>query len=250
MLNIHSHQVQRARASFDSDTDGYLSREFTTGDRQIWSVSCFFKLNTLPSSPYRVTLFANTDTTAAVYGDLYLAFSPTSTNPLNTVNVVANSNINNFSASGLGIDLGDWFHLLVAVDTTQATAADRVKVWLNGSSVSAGLTNIVQNDNTNIGINGDDHTINRIAVGTDVEDLSLAYFQYIDGTAVDIADVVYVSAGSLYPKKYRGAFGTNGCLLLFNDSSSLGDDTSGNSNDWTTNGTPLRRVTDIPPVSF
>jgi hypothetical protein len=49
-------------------------------------------------------------------------------------------------------DTSAWYHFVVAVDTTQATATNRVKVWINGESVSfrsasypAQNTNLVNN---------------------------------------------------------------------------------------------------------
>ena len=58
-------------------------------------------------------------------------------------------------------------------------------------------------------------------------------------------------SGIWKPKAYAGSYGTNGFYLDFSDSANLGDDASGNSNDFTeTNITAADQATDTPTNNF
>jgi hypothetical protein len=63
---------------------------------------------------------------------------------------------------------------------------------------------------------------------------------FIDGSALDPTSFGEFNedTGVWQPKAYTGSYGTNGFYLNFSDNAStttLGDDLSGNGNDWTTN---------------
>jgi hypothetical protein len=58
-------------------------------------------------------------------------------------------------------------------------------------------------------------------------------------------------SGIWKPIAYTGTYGTNGFYLEFKDSSALGDDTSGNGNDFTVNNlTSIDQTTDTPTNNF
>lgn len=136
-------------------------------------------------------------------------------------------------------DVAAHYHIVVAVDSSQAVAGDRIKVYVNGNRVTAFDTNNsnVQNANYGWNFNGA-HNIGRDTGGT-------AYF---DGL---LSDVTVVSGQSLTPsafgrtspttgawvhKNYSGSYGTNGFRLLFasiSASSDFGVDSSGNSQTFT-----------------
>jgi hypothetical protein len=75
----------------------------------------------------------------------------------------------------------------------------------------------------------------------------------IDGQALDPTDFgEFDSATGIWtPIAYTGTYGTNGFYLEFKDSSALGDDTSGNGNDFTVNNlTSIDQTTDTPTNNF
>ena len=152
-------------------------------------------------------------------------------------------------------DVSAWYHIVIAVDTTQATLNNRVKAYVNGVdqglSVDAGVT---QNLDTAINHTGS-HTIGKDGASAFYY-LSgyLANIHFIDGQALTPSSFTEVSAttGQLIPKAYSGgSYGTNGFYLQFADNSSntaatLGKDTSSNGNNWTPNNFS---VTDAVPVT-
>jgi hypothetical protein len=141
-------------------------------------------------------------------------------------------------------DPSAFYEIQVAVDTTQATASNRVKVWVNGVQVTAFSTSTypTQNLNTQIG------TTAALGLGRNGSYTS-GYYDglitdvfFIDGQALDPTSFGETDAntGVWVPKAYSGTYGTNGFWLKFDDNSgvtatTLGKDSSGNGNNWTPN---------------
>ena len=139
-------------------------------------------------------------------------------------------------------DISAWYNIIVAVDTTQSTASDRIKMYINGVEETAFDTNNNPSQNANTGINNDSANLNlfRRYLGS-VNDLHYGGYctEYI---LVDGQQLTPTSFGATNPVTniwepiaYAGTYGTNGFKLNFADSSSLGEDTSGNGNDFTAN---------------
>jgi len=142
-------------------------------------------------------------------------------------------------------DPSAWYHIVFAVDTTQAVAADRIKFYVNGISVShvAGASGYpTQNYDTYVN-STTTHRINADGQvsggGIRFADCYLADVHFIDGQALDPTSFgVFDANGVWQPIEYTGTYGTNGFHLPFSDNSTtaaLGTDTSGNDNDWTVN---------------
>ena len=138
-------------------------------------------------------------------------------------------------------DPTSWYHLLIAFDTTQSTAADRVKIYVNGTQVTSfsSSTYFSQNHNLRVGP-GYTTNIGRYGAGSNYFGGYLAEFNYIDGQQLSPTDVGFTEfqTGAWKPKRYEGSYGNNGFRLDFSDNSStttLGIDKSPNGNDYTTN---------------
>jgi hypothetical protein len=141
-------------------------------------------------------------------------------------------------------DPSAWYHIVVAVDTTQATAANRLKLYVNGTEVTAfsadQRSSITQNQDTMFANN----SVQRIGVdeSTGYFDGYLTEVHFIDGSALDPTSFGEFNSdtGVWQPKAYTGSYGTNGFYLDFADNSgttstTLGADSSGNGNNWTPN---------------
>ena len=135
-------------------------------------------------------------------------------------------------------DPSAWYHVVIAVDTTQATQTNRVKVYVNGVDQALTAGNNWPPQNADLQINNTvDHRIGR----NDADDFNgyLADVHFIDGQALAPTDFGAPDDNGVWqPKKFAGTYGTNGFHLDFADNSSnaaLGTDTSGNSNTWTVN---------------
>jgi hypothetical protein len=141
-------------------------------------------------------------------------------------------------------DLSAWYHLVFALDTTQATASNRLKLYINGIEVTQFSATTYPSLNYDGFVNAATaHNIGRNPDATSEKfNGYLANVQFIDGQALTPSSFTEVSAttGQLIPKAYTGTYGTNGFYLQFADNSSntastLGKDTSGNGNNWTPN---------------
>jgi hypothetical protein len=145
-------------------------------------------------------------------------------------------------------DTSAWYHIVFAVDTTQSTASDRAKVYVNGvqqtelsgenASGGARDTPLYPDQNQDLQFNGNEaHYINKYA--TNYEDMYMAEYVFIDGSA--LAPTSFGEFDSDSPTIWKPkdvsdlTFGTNGFYLDFENASSLGADVSGNSNNWTSN---------------
>ena len=135
-------------------------------------------------------------------------------------------------------DLTNWYHIVVAVDTTQSTASDRVKLYVNGSQVTSFSTATYPSQNFETRVsNGHSEQVGAEATSYSYIDGYLAEVNFIDGTALTPSSFGETKNFVWIPKAISGlTYGTNGFRLTFADSSSLGDDTSGNGNDFTSSG--------------
>ena len=131
-------------------------------------------------------------------------------------------------------DTSKWYHIVVAIDTTQATASDRVKLYVDGDEITSFQTSVDPSLNLDTLVGSAD----TYYVGSDTSnhfDGYLAEVNYVDGQALgpDTFGVTDTSTGRWVPKALTGiTYGTNGFRLEFGSSSNLGDDTSGNTNDF------------------
>ncbi len=150
-------------------------------------------------------------------------------------------------------DTSKFYHIVVAIDTTQATASDRVKLYVDGDEITSFQTSVDPSLNLDTLVGSADSYY----VGSDSSnhfDGYLAEVNYVDGTALgpETFGVTDTSTGRWIPKTLTGiTYGTNGFRLKFQDSSALGDDTSGNGNDLTsTNLATTDQRTDSPTNLF
>ena len=144
-------------------------------------------------------------------------------------------------------DPSAWYHIVVNQDTTLGTASDRIKIYINGElqtafnpvSSGGGTTPYYPSQNSAT-INDSIHTLivggnssNNIATSFDGY---LAETYFIDGTAYAGSDFAETKNGVWIPKDASGlTFGNNGFYLNYASSGDLGNDVSGNNNDWTAN---------------
>ena len=154
-------------------------------------------------------------------------------------------------------DISAWYHIVAHVDTTQSTASNRMKMYINGVEITNfDNTNYIPQDNTDIGF-GEAEACN---IGRDVKDSNtpldgyLAEMVFIDGQALDPTSFGEFDedSGIWKPIDVSGlTYGTNGFYLDFEDSGALGDDVSGNGNDFTVNNlTAIDQTTDTPTNNF
>jgi hypothetical protein len=163
----------------------------------------------------------------------------------------------NWSTPTTGILLRDpsaWYHLVVAIDTTQATASNRVKIYLNGSDISSNFTQSNSpSQNAQLQVNNNNtmyfgySVYQTLYFGGYQSEVHFVNGQQLDATSFGASN----SSGVWYPIAYQGTWGTNGFYLKFANSASLGTDSSGNNNTWTVNNlTSVDQSTDTELNNF
>ena len=246
----------RTRAS----ASAYLNKTFSTsgtGTGKTWTFSAWIKRGTLSSSSGVFDAYntsgPSTDSIGFRSDDTFTIY-------------FANAGGGNLTTTQVFRDPSAWYHIVIALDTTQATAANRVKIYLNGTQITAfGTANYPsQNSVFNWG-NTQVNNIGRKASAVEYFDGYLAEVNFIDGQALTPSSFGSTNAltGVWQPARYTGTYGTNGFYLPFTDNSALttssnvglGKDFSGNGNYWTTNnisitaGVTYDSMTDVPTLT-
>ena len=158
-------------------------------------------------------------------------------------------------------DPSAWFHLVIAVDTTQATSTDRFKLYINGVQVTVFDQSLYPVQDRQLGWNSAvRHDIGRYAQGASKYfNGYMAEFHMVDGTALDHEDFgEFDDSGVWRPIEVSGlTYGTNGFYLKFDPSATngIGHDHSGNGNNFTptgftTSGTGTDVMSDTPTNNF
>ena len=243
---------------FRSSASAYLSRTpASAGNRQIWTWSGWVKRGALSSSGAVISCGSYSTNLFQVYFDdstnkILIQNFPNSTTP----NV-------NLHTSQVFRDPSAWYHIVIAIDTTQATAANRVKMYVNGNQVTSFSTETypAQNATPNWNTGSLQHNLGARDASTLLFDGYMTDINFIDGQALTPSSFgeTDTTTGVWKPKAYSGTYGTNGFYLKFSDiattsgsNAGLGKDFSGNSNYWTTNnisvtsGTTYDAMTDSP----
>ena len=235
---------------FDDGSSDYLDRTPSgSGNQRTFTISFWAKR----SSTGQVWLFqqgadAGTDTT-------YIGF--TSTNQFWVEDYNSGDQIS-LKTNRLIRDLTAWYNFIIAVDTTQSTASNRVKIYINGTQETSFATETYPSENYDTEINGTD----KLTIGRRVNDggsPALYYDGYlteviiVDGQQLDPTSFgAFNPVTNIWePVAYAGTYGTNGFRLDFADSSALGNDVSGNDNDFTVgNLTSVDQSTDTCSNNF
>ena len=150
-------------------------------------------------------------------------------------------------------DVSAWYHIVLAVDTTQATASNRAKLYVNGEQVTSFSATTYPSQNYDTAFaNGVNMQIGRQQSASDYFNGLMTHIHFIDGLAYD-ADTfgeIDSTTGIWIAKTSPSVtYGTNGFFLKGENSGALGTDSSGNGNNFTVNGTPTQTI-DTPSNVF
>jgi hypothetical protein len=156
-------------------------------------------------------------------------------------------------------DPSAWYHLVVSVDYTNATQANRARIFVNGVNYGAAYNDLASGDGQ---INGNwSHWIGQRDGGSTSNrwDGYMAELHFLDGiTVTDASSFGESDANGVWrPIEYTGSHGTNGFYLTFDPSATngIGHDHSGNGNNWTptgftTSGTGTDVMSDTPTTNW
>jgi hypothetical protein len=233
------YQIERS-LRFNSADSAYLNRTpGSASNRRTWSWSGWVKRGALGSAiyPYLITAYDSSgarETYFNIEGDC-LRFA---------VDNTSSGNIYLIQTTQVFRDPSAWYHIMVVLDTTQATTSNRLKMYVNGTQITAFSTANypAQNYDATINLNVI-HNIGRSArAAAYYYDGYMTEVNFIDGQALTPSDFgeTDTNTGVWKPKAFSGTYGTNGFYLKFADNSNttaatLGKDSSGNGNNWTPN---------------
>ena len=231
------YEIQRS-LRFNDDDSSYLNKTFSSsGNRRTFTFSFWAKLGDLAAQKNIIT--ASSTPGASNASSPRTEFRFTGNGGILFATNITGSSWSSLSTTAVFRDPSAWYHVVVAVDTTQATESNRVKIYVNGVQELWSGSVAGQNDETPYN-NTYGHAIGAYANNyNDFFDGYLAEFISIDGQALAPSDFGEFDSNSVWqPKVFEGTYGTNGFKLDFSDTSSdaaLGTDTSGNGNTWTVN---------------
>ena len=141
------------------------------------------------------------------------------------------------TSTGVFRDIGGFSHLVIAVDTTQGSNDDRVKVYLNGTQDTGFTGSISSGTDFKLNKSGNVLHIGHNTGASIGLDGYLAEFIFIDGQQLAPTSFAESKNGVWIPKNPSSlTFGNNGFHLKFENASDLGNDSSGNNNDFTASG--------------
>ena len=226
---------------FDDGSSDYLNRTpSSAGNRRTFTFSFWVKRATLGTSQFIYNVRPGASGASQMLfasGDkLQFSFEPIS---------------KSLETNRLFRDTSAWYHIVYAFDTTQGTASNRIKLYVNGvQETSFGAANY-PDQNADLDIN----TTNVINIGRRLEtsgsfiDMYLSEFVFIDGQALDPTSFGEFDedSGIWKPISVSGlTYGTNGFYLDFQNSGALGADVSGESNNFTVNFATLNPLASLP----
>ena len=200
---------------FRNSASTYLSRTpASAGNRQIMTYSFWVKRGAL-TADYNLT---NATTDASNSATLYFNSSNNQ-----TFDVFLRVGATNYSVTTSQVfrDPSSWYHIVVAIDTTQATASNRTKVYVNGTQVTAFLTANYVPQNSNLALN---NNVAQSIGGTSFFDGYMTEVNFIDGSQLTPSSFGQTdgASGSWVPRPYSGSYGTNGFYLPFSNTNSSG----------------------------
>ena len=208
------------------DGSSYLSRTFGNGgSTNTWTYSSWVKRSTLSSSAGEVLLFAGT----VPDDDVYIYLSDTT----DTLHYFDRGTGANVDSANKFRDVSAWYHFVVSLNTS---TTESIKFYVNGNLVTDFSTSTYSTSAQSIN-SAEEHRIgNRFYVNDNMHfNGYMANIQFIDGQALNASYFGETIQDIWVPKEYTGSYGTNGFHLDFADSSNIGNDVSGNNNDWTVN---------------
>jgi hypothetical protein len=232
---------------FDDGSSDHLTRTpSSSGDRRTFTISTWVKRSALGSNKVIISAansgnrdwiqFDSDDLTVAKYNSGY------------EYRFITNRKFRDTSA---------WYHIVVAFDTTQGTESNRVKIYVNGTQETSFETSSYpsQNFDTNYNTVSLAQNIGKDFDASNYFDGYMAEVVMIDGVQLDPTSFgeFDTTTGIWKPKKI-GSFtsaGTNSFYLDFKDSSNVGKDASGLSNNFTVNNlTSIDQSTDTCVENF
>ena len=224
---------------FNDDDSPYIYKAFSgAGSKQTATISFWMKIGNITSARRGLFTFIQDVPLELYSGDNLRVFA------FGAERLVTNRLFRDPSA---------WYHIVLVFDSTNAVSSERIRLYVNGERETSFSAESYPSQSANGNFWGSNLAqIGRTYGSSYYFDGYLAEIHYLDGLAYDPSFFgEFNDSGIWIPKEYTGSYGTNGFKIDGRDSSDLGDDESGNGNDFTTSGLAAHdQVLDSPTNNF
>jgi len=243
--NFYTHQipnsVRMSAQSSTSSSNGRLTQTFSTVDSNVhFTLNFWIKRSAIGgtnpvTSDRPLTWFTPRNSTS---GSVLMEFkfsSPTAGGTAGDSLMLVNTNSNAIvlSTDNLFRDTSAWYNIHIQGDLDNGTASEKLKFFINGTEASYNTDN--RSSFTSFpGLTAGAWTIgDYYNYGYPIQ-CYFAQWAYVDGSTLAPTVFAEEKNGVWIPKDLSSGitWGSAGHLLMFQDSSALGDDTSGEGNDW------------------
>ena len=229
----------------ETDNSEFLTRDVSSaGSRTTATISIWLKRTELSTSQF-IFEFGNTDNDD---GRIFGRFQTD-----DTLRIAGGSTVWR-NTNRVFRDTAAWYHIVVAFDTTQSTADNRIKLYINGVQETSFSTTNNPSEDGLLGLNFQKQTI-----GSSHVDSTGHFAGYmteivgLDGTASAQTEFGEFDSdsGIWKPKDVSGlTFGTNGFYLDFENASNMGNDVSGGTDFTENNISSADQATDTCTNNF
>ncbi len=230
------------------DTNAGMNKTAANGTRTKATFSTWVKRSNITAEQFLFVSYIDASN--------FILFRFTGAEQLEMVNRISASNISFYTTNALYRDPSAWYHIVWSLDSTQGTAGNRIKLFVNGTQVTSFATSTTQSADTNFAANVDTaeyYVAQEYTSGYNYFNGYLAETVWIDGLALaaDQFGEFDADSGIWKPIDVSGlTFGTSGFYLDFEDSANLGNDANGGTDFTENNLTAIDQSTDTPTLNY
>ena len=229
----------------DGDSASLARTPSSEGNRDTFTISFWFKRGVQGTRQFLINSWGGSTND-------YAQIEITSSDGINVQNTVSNTSQLDLRTNRKFRDSSAWYHIVLAVDSTQSTASNRAKLYVNGVQETSFSTETYMSQNNDTYFNDDiAHYIGKRGDNSNYFDGYLTEFHMVDGSQLAQTSFgEFDDNGVWIPKKYTGTYGTNGFFLQFKqtgtsqNSSGIGADTSGNDNHFAVSNLAATDITE------
>ena len=247
----------------DGDSPSLQFTPSSAGNEKTWTVSFWVKRGVMGTSSSQMIFASDTNYDEYVFCRFCGTEVTGKTDMFQVFMVEPNAREGNVRTTRLFRDPSAWYHIVVRCDLTQGTAADRLRIYVNGvKETSFDTASYLNQNDDNVNWNSNvPQAIGHQKQASSVErhlDGYISEFYNIDGSSLGPDSFGETNDNGVWiPKDAKNdlTFGTNGYYLQFKqtgtsaNSSGIGADTSGNDHHWTPANLAARNVVQDTPTN-
>ena len=233
---FYDYQIENSIRFENASTSRLYRTAGTPTNIDKYTFSTWIKFNKVTGSGSQYTLFGGTS--GEIYEGIYLSQAQSG-----QLRLVAQNGGTSYEVWSEKVyrDVSGFNHILYVYDSAQGTAANRWIIYHNGVKTTLDQSRysgfIAQNRDGAFNTSGATQNIGNGNMYSATTDGYFAETLFFDGQAYSPSDVTETKNGVLIPKDPSSlTFGNNGFHLKYENASDLGNDSSGNNNDFTASG--------------